>query len=137
LAPENENWWRGCAYRRGSHQRRTTGGYGAPKGGAGGLLLGCRGALAVSERETGRSDVQPVVVDRLAFRPKEAADALGISVRTLRKWMRDERLPYLKLDGAVLIPRRTLLQWMAERVESSRESDELVGEILRDLTGAT
>jgi excisionase family DNA binding protein len=91
----------------------------------------------VSERETGRSDVQPVVVDRLAFRPKEAADALGISVRTLRKWMRDERLPYLKLDGAVLIPRRTLLQWMAERVESSRESDELVGEILRDLTGAT
>ena len=81
------------------------------EGGRGVSLLGRRGSLRVSGREAaGAGLARPV--DRLALRPKEAAEALGVSEKTLRKWMRDEGLPYLKPDGAVLIPRQELLEWM-------------------------
>ena len=48
------------------------------------------------------------LADRLALRPAEAARALGIGERTLRKWMRELDLPYARLDGVVLIPRAGL-----------------------------
>ncbi len=67
---------------------------------------------------------------RLALRPGEAARALGVSDRTLRKWMRDEGLPYLRVGGAVLIPRAQLEKWMAERVTGEQQTDALVEEIL-------
>ncbi len=71
--------------------------------------------------------------DRLALRPNEAARALGISERTLRKWRRDEGLPYVHLDGSVLIPVTELERWMAERVRSRHTADQLANEILRDI----
>ncbi len=75
----------------------------------------------------------PQLDTRLALRPAEAAEALGISDRTLRKWMRDEGLPYFRLHGAVCIPVAPLQQWMAERITSQHETDEIAEEILRDL----
>ena len=45
---------------------------------------------------------------RLALRPKEAAEALGVGERTLRGWMRDEGLPFARVGGAVLILRKDL-----------------------------
>ena len=69
----------------------------------------------------------------LALRPKEAAAALGVNERTLRKWRRDEGLPYFQLDGAVLIPLAELERWMAERVTSRQTADEIADEILCDL----
>jgi excisionase family DNA binding protein len=71
--------------------------------------------------------------ERLALRPSEAAHALGVSDRTLRKWMRDEGLPYARVGGAVLIPRAQLEKWMAERVGADNRTDELVSEILDDV----
>ena len=71
--------------------------------------------------------------DRLALRPKEAAEALGVSERTLRKWMRDEGLPYFRVDGAVCLPTAELERWMLERTGSQETSDEITEEILRDL----
>ena len=68
--------------------------------------------------------------DRLALRPGEAAEALGISERTLRKWMRDDGLPYMRLDGVVLIPRGELEAWIQSRVGAERRSDDLAAEIL-------
>jgi DNA-directed RNA polymerase specialized sigma24 family protein len=56
------------------------------------------------------------LADRLALRPKEAAEALGISDRTLRTWMR---------DGV-----SDLHEWMEERIEAERSLDELVDEVL-------
>ena len=69
---------------------------------------------------------------RIALRPREAAAALGVSDRTLRKWVRDEGLPYFKLDGTICIPVADLERWMADRRQSTHRSDEIVDEILRD-----
>ena len=75
----------------------------------------------------------PVVAEgRLALRPGEAARALGVSDRTLRKWMRDEGLPYARVSGVVLIPRRPLEDWLAERIGADNRTDRLVSEILDD-----
>ena len=72
-------------------------------------------------------------VERLALRPKEAAEALGVSLGTLRKWMRDESLPYFRVDGAVRIPVGTLEEWIADRLSSQRRSEDIAEEILAEL----
>ncbi len=74
------------------------------------------------------------LADRLALRPKEVAEAVGVSEKTLRKWMRDDGLPYLRLDGVVLIPRGQLEAWMAARVDTENRSTVLVEEILDGLS---
>ena len=76
------------------------------------------------------------LADRLALRPEEAAEAVGVCVKTLRKWMRNEGLPYLRLDNVVLIPRSQLDEWMAARVESEHRADELAAEILKEIRGS-
>ncbi len=42
--------------------------------------------------------------NRLTLRPREAAEALGVSERTLRELMRTGEIPYAKISRAVLIP---------------------------------
>ena len=74
-----------------------------------------------------------LLANRLALRPKEAAEALGVSPRTLRKWMRDDALPYFRVDGTVRICVVDLQRWMADRMESQRNVDAIVDEVLRDL----
>ncbi|MCP4245183.1 MAG: helix-turn-helix domain-containing protein [bacterium] len=56
-----------------------------------------------------------------------------MSDRTLRKWMHDDGLPFLRIDGCVLIPCGQLEEWLAERVESEHRTEELVGEVLDGL----
>ncbi|MHC4340385.1 MAG: helix-turn-helix domain-containing protein [Planctomycetota bacterium] len=70
---------------------------------------------------------------RLALRPAEAAQALGIGERTLRKWMRDLDLPYLRVDGVVLIPRAGLEEWIEARLTTGGETDRILDEIMADL----
>lgn len=72
------------------------------------------------------------LADRLALRPAEAAKALGICERTLRSWMQNEALPYLRLGGSVLIPVGDLRAWMAQRTGATRNADAIAEEILRD-----
>lgn len=71
---------------------------------------------------------------RLALRPPEAAEALGVSERTLRKWMRDDGLPFFRLDGVVCLPVAGLREWMEERVRAAHRADEVADEVLRDLS---
>ena len=79
-------------------------------------------------------DPQPLrLVDRLALRPPEVAEALGVGERTVRRWMRDNALPYRRLDGVVLIPRRALEQWLEEQIQEEFKTDELAAQILDDL----
>lgn len=72
---------------------------------------------------------------RLALRPKEAAEALGVSERKLRAMLRD--LPHVRVDGAVLIPVDGLRRWLAERAEPAAASGDRAGAAvaatLRDL----
>ena len=70
---------------------------------------------------------------RLALRPAECALSLGVSQRTLRRWMRDEGLPFFRMDRGIFIPQSQLERWMAQRLESQQTTDELAEEILRDL----
>ena len=77
------------------------------------------------------------LADRLALRPRAAAEALGVSDRTLRKWMRDDGLPYVRLDGVVLVPRAGLEQWLAARVDADHRTDALASEILDGLSKDT
>ena len=73
------------------------------------------------------------VSERLALRPAEAAAVLGISDRTLRKWMHDDGLPHFRLDGVVCIPVAALRAWMAERTSFTTRADDLADELLRNL----
>ena len=79
------------------------------------------------------SEELPDLGSRLALRPKEAAEALGIGDRTLRTWMRDEELPFLKVAGVVLIPREELERWLRERIEREKRAEALAEEILVNL----
>lgn len=72
---------------------------------------------------------------RLTLRPKEAAEALGVDERTLRRWQRDEGLPYARVGRAVLFPVAELRAWLGERVTREKTAADHAREILRDLTG--
>jgi hypothetical protein len=64
--------------------------------------------------------VPPPIV-RLALRPREAAESLGVCERTLRD-LAD--VPRLKLNGGtVLYPVAALERWLADRLESRPEAD--------------
>ena len=77
---------------------------------------------------------QPLrLADRVALRPKEAAEALGVGERTVRKWMRNDALPYRRLDGVVLISRRALEQWLEEQTHEELKADALAAQILNNL----
>ena len=67
---------------------------------------------------------------RIALRPAEVAKSLGISERTLRKWMRDEGLPSFRLGSVLRIRVSDLEKWIDERIEVKQSLDELVDEIL-------
>ena len=71
--------------------------------------------------------------DRIALKPAEVAAALGVGERTLRKWMREEDLPYFRVDGAVRVPTAALEEWIKARVVSERRSEAIAEEIFRDL----
>lgn len=78
-------------------------------------------------------DPQPLgLVGRLALRPKEAAEALGVSERTLRGLLPE--LPTVRRGGVVLLPVEGLREWLRDesRAEGNRV-EKLVGEILESV----
>ncbi len=71
----------------------------------------------------------PQLSERLALRPKEAAEALGISERTLRQLLPE--LPTVRRGNIILVPVAGLREWL--RAESEAEKDrteKVVTEIL-------
>lgn len=60
----------------------------------------------------------PREVPFLALRPRQAAEALGISEATLTRLTRDRRVPVIKLDRATLYPLRELSEWLSAQVET-------------------
>jgi excisionase family DNA binding protein len=69
------------------------------------------------------------LADRLALRPAEAAQALGIGERTLRQILPE--LPHVRVGGAVLLPVEALQAWLREKVETEQgRAEKVVEEIL-------
>jgi excisionase family DNA binding protein len=73
------------------------------------------------------------LVGRIALDQQEVAACLGVDARTVRKWMRDEGLPYFRIGGVLRFPLTDLEKWMKERGACEQSMDERVEEVLRDL----
>ncbi len=83
----------------------------------------------MSEKTLGGSGNRIRLADRLALRPKEAAQALGLSERALRQILPE--LPHVRVGGAVLLPVEGLQAWLREQSMAERgRVDETVKEIL-------
>lgn len=57
----------------------------------------------------------PALHGRLALRPQEAADALGVSRDTIELEILAGRLDSKKLGHARLIPMQSLIDWLEDR----------------------
>ncbi len=51
----------------------------------------------------------------LALRPKAAATAIGISLRLLSTLTREKRIPFLRINRAVVYPVAELQRWLAQK----------------------
>jgi excisionase family DNA binding protein len=76
---------------------------------------------------------EPVdLCSRIALRPAEAARALGVSERTLRRMLPE--LPHVRRAGAVLLPLEPLRRWLEEQARAQgRQVDAAVREALSKL----
>lgn len=54
---------------------------------------------------------------KLALRPREAAQALGISPKTLWTWTKNNEIPFVRHGKAVLYPVSALNEWLASKVQ--------------------
>ena len=66
------------------------------------------------------------LADRLALRPAEAAQALGIGERTLRQILPE--LPHIRVGGVILLPVEGLQAWLRGRAEAEQGRAEKVAE---------
>ena len=70
--------------------------------------------------------------DRLALRPKEAAQVLGLSERTLRALLPE--LPHVRVGGAVLLPVDLLQEWLRHRATAmGNEVAKVADQVLKEL----
>ena len=69
---------------------------------------------------------QREALNRLTLGPGEAARALGVSENTLRRWMREERLPYARVGGRILIRVDRLLDWIDVHQEDHAQELEMI-----------
>ena len=71
--------------------------------------------------------------DRLALRPKEAAQVLGLSERALRALLPE--LPHVRAGGAVLLPVDLLQEWLRQRADANgADAKSVADEVLRELS---
>jgi len=71
---------------------------------------------------------------RLALRPKEAAEALGLSERKLRQLLPE--LPTVRRGNIVLIPVEPLRKWLSEESEAEKGRVEAVVEEILGVVGS-
>ena len=57
------------------------------------------------------------------LRPRQIAELLGVTERTIRRWIADDTLPSVKLGGARLVARATLEQRLGAPLDLSEEGD--------------
>lgn len=76
------------------------------------------------------------LASRLALRPAEVAEALGLSKRTVDSLIRRRAIPTVRVGTAVLVPVRRLQRWLEEEAEAQGSRvDALVRDGLRAVGG--
>lgn len=93
-----------------------------------------RTVRAPSAPHAPKSTLSPRVdlANRLALRPREAAECLGVSESTLRRLT--PTLPHVREGGVLLYPVRGLALWLEERAKAGESAvDGAVREILDSL----
>ncbi len=60
---------------------------------------------------------------RTFLRPRQIAEMLGVTERTVRRWIADGTLPSVKLRGARLVARATLEQRLGAPIDLPVEGD--------------
>jgi excisionase family DNA binding protein len=60
---------------------------------------------------------------KLSLRPREAAEALGISPRLLWTLTKSGEVPHTRIGRAVVYPVDRLREWLAGRCEQKRQGD--------------
>jgi hypothetical protein len=63
------------------------------------------------------------MTDRLAWTERDAADALGVSERTLRSWRSRRIVPYKRIGGIVLYSPDALRDWVREPYDDRKEDE--------------
>ncbi len=61
---------------------------------------------------------------RTFLRPRQIAESLGVTERTVRRWISDGILPSRKLGGARLVARATLAQRLGAPIDLPEDGDE-------------
>ncbi len=80
--------------------------------------------------ESLRATPQPRFAGRLALSQRELATALGVSERTLRTWMREEGLPFVRVRGVLRFSLAAVEEWLAERELSDDKVSRIVDELV-------
>ncbi len=58
------------------------------------------------------------------LRPGQIAELLGVTERTIRRWIADGTLPSVKLGGARLVARATLAQRLGAPIDLPEEEED-------------
>ena len=61
---------------------------------------------------------------RTFLRPRQIAELLGVTERTIRRWIADGTLPSVKLGGARLVARTTLERRLGTPLDLPEEGDD-------------
>lgn len=67
--------------------------------------------------------VLPSPIEPLALRPRDAAQALGISERLLWDWAHQHGLPYVQIGRLVLYPVDGIRQWLHDNSNTDATVD--------------
>jgi len=65
--------------------------------------------------------VEPI--PRLALRPAEAAESLGVSARTMADWIKAGDIPYVRRGGCVLLPVADVRRWLGEQTQAHNNKE--------------
>lgn len=61
--------------------------------------------------------------ESLSLRPREAAEAIGVSERTLWTWTKEGIVPHVKIGGTVLYPIAELRGWLSRKANEGGASE--------------
>lgn len=71
---------------------------------------------------TPTDDPDLLEVPSLCMNQTQAAEALGISVRTLRSWTRQGRIPHATLNGVLRYPTAAIEAWLAAQTRGGPDA---------------